>query len=37
VIIAQVRATATDLLIGLGMTREGAVDEVRSARERMGI
>lgn len=37
VIIAQVRATATDLLIGLGMTREEAVGEVRSARERMGI
>ncbi len=35
VIISQVRATATDLLIGLGMSREEAVEEVRSARERM--
>lgn len=35
VIISQVRATATDLLIGLGMSREEAVDAVRSARERM--
>jgi len=37
VIISQVRATATDLLIGLGMTREEAVDEVRSARSRLDI
>lgn len=35
VIISQVRATATDLLIGLGMTREEAVDEVRSARSKL--
>lgn len=35
VIIAQVRATATDLLIGLGMTRDEAVEEVRSARSRL--
>jgi hypothetical protein len=35
VIIAQVRATATDLLIGLGMTRDEAVEAVRSARDRL--
>lgn len=35
VIISQVRATATDLLIGLGMTREEAVEEVRSARSKL--
>jgi uncharacterized membrane protein YgaE (UPF0421/DUF939 family) len=37
VIISQVRATATDLLIGLGMSREEAVDEVRSARSRLDV
>jgi len=35
VIISQVRATASDLLIGLGMSREEAVEAVRNARERM--
>ena len=35
VIISQVRAMATDLLIGLGMTREEAVEEVRSARSKL--
>ena len=35
VIIAQVRATATDLLIGLGMSRDEAVTEVRTARSRL--
>ncbi len=35
VIISQVRATATDLLIGLGMSREEAVEEVRSARSKL--
>lgn len=37
VIISQVRATATDLLIGLGMSREEAIEEVRSARSRLEI
>lgn len=35
VIIGQVRATATDLLIGLGMTQEEALKEVRAARSRL--
>jgi MoxR-like ATPase len=35
VIISQVRATATDLLIGLGMSQDEAIAEVRSARSRL--
>jgi uncharacterized membrane protein YgaE (UPF0421/DUF939 family) len=35
VIISQVRATATDLLIGLGMSQEEAVAAVRSARSKL--
>lgn len=37
VIVGQVRSTATDLLLGLGMTNQEAVDQVRSAREKLGI
>jgi uncharacterized membrane protein YgaE (UPF0421/DUF939 family) len=37
VIIAQVRATATDLLIGLGMSQDEAIEEVRSARSRLEV
>ena len=35
VISSQVRATATDLLIGLGMSQDEAIAEVRSARSRL--
>ncbi|MGB0119380.1 MAG: FUSC family protein [Solirubrobacterales bacterium] len=37
VIVGQVRSTATDLLISLGMSREEALDEVRSARARLDL
>ncbi|MDQ5895132.1 MAG: hypothetical protein QG596_1393 [Actinomycetota bacterium] len=37
VIVGQVRSAATDLLLGLGMSNEEAVEQVRSARERLGI
>ncbi len=37
VIVGQVRSAATDLLLSLGMTNEEAVEQVRSARERLGI
>ena len=37
VIVGQVRSTATDLLLSLGMTNEEALEEVRSARARMDI
>jgi len=37
VIVGQVRSTATDLLISLGMSSEQALDEVRSARIRLEI
>lgn len=37
VIVGQVRSAATDLLLGLGMSHEKALDEVRSAREGLGI
>jgi len=37
VIVGQVRSGATDLLLGLGMTNEEALKQVRSARERLGI
>lgn len=37
VIVGQVRSTANDLLLGLGVTSEEAADEVRSAREKLGI
>ncbi len=37
VIVGHVRSTASDLLIGLGTTPEEAVDEIRTARERLGI
>ena len=37
VIVGQVRSTATDLLISLGMTNEEALKQVRSAREKLDI
>jgi len=37
VIVGQVRSTATDLLISLGMTYEQALEEVRSARLKLDI
>lgn len=37
VIVGQVRSGATDLLLGLGMSNEDALAQVRSARERLGI
>lgn len=37
VIVGQVRSTATDLLLGLGVTGEQAAEEVRSARENLDI
>lgn len=37
VIVGHVRSTANDLLLGLGLTAEEAVDEVRSARENLEI
>lgn len=37
VIVGQVRSTATDLLLGLGVTSEQAAEEVRSAREKLDI
>lgn len=36
-IVSQVRASATDLLLGLGVSQEDAIEEVRSAREQMDI
>ena len=36
-IVGQVRATATDLLLGLGLSSEEAITRVRSAREELGI
>ncbi|MCB0827617.1 MAG: FUSC family protein [Solirubrobacterales bacterium] len=35
VIVSQVRSTSTDLLLSLGVDRDDAVDEVRSARQRL--
>ncbi|MBN8867890.1 MAG: FUSC family protein [Solirubrobacterales bacterium] len=37
VIVGQIRSTATDLLLGSGMSHEEAAEQVRSARERLGI
>ena len=37
VIVGQVRSTATDLLLSLGMTNDEALEEVRSARQRLDI
>lgn len=37
VIVGQVRSTATDLLISLGMSNEQALEEVRSARARLDL
>lgn len=37
VIVGQVRSTATDLLISLGMTREEALEEVRNSRQKLDI
>jgi len=37
VIVGQIRSAATDLLLGLGMTNDQALDQVRSAREKLGI
>jgi len=37
VIVGQVRATATDLLLGLGLSSEEAITRVRSARKELGI
>lgn len=37
VIVGQVRSAATDLLLSIGMTNDEAVEQVRSARERLGI
>ncbi len=37
VIVGQIRSAATDLLLGLGMTHDQAIDQVRSAREKLGI
>lgn len=37
VIVGQVRSAATDLLLGLGMSNKEAVEQVRSAREKLGI
>lgn len=37
VIVGQVRATATDLLLGLGLSSDEAIARVRSAREDLGI
>lgn len=37
VIVGQVRSTATDLLLSLGMSNEEALEEVRGARERLEI
>ncbi len=37
VIVGQVRSAATDLLLGLGMTHDEALAQVRSAREKLGI
>ena len=37
VIVGQVRSTATDLLLSLGMTNEEALEEVRNARQRLEI
>jgi uncharacterized membrane protein YgaE (UPF0421/DUF939 family) len=36
-IVGQVRATATDLLLGLGLSPDEAIARVRSAREDLGI
>lgn len=36
-IVGQVRATATDLLLGLGLSPDEAIARVRSAREELGI
>lgn len=36
-IVGQVRSTATDLLLGLGLEPEEALDEVRSARRKLDI
>lgn len=36
-IVSQVRTTATDLLLSLDVSREDAIDEVRSARQRLDI
>ena len=37
VIVGQVRSTATDLLLSLGLTNEEALEEVRGARERLDL
>lgn len=37
VIVGQVRATATDLLLALGLSREEAIDGVRSARVELDV
>ncbi|MGK2933077.1 MAG: hypothetical protein ACSLFD_09980, partial [Solirubrobacterales bacterium] len=37
VIVGQVRSTATDLLLSLGMTNDEALEEVRSARQRLDL
>ena len=37
VIVGQVRSTASDLLLSLGMTNDEALEEVRSARQRLDI
>ena len=36
-IVGQVLSTATDLLLGLGLSREDALEEVRSARAKMDL
>ena len=37
VIVGQVRSTATDLLLSLGMDNEEALEEVRNARDRLNV
>jgi uncharacterized membrane protein YgaE (UPF0421/DUF939 family) len=37
VIVGQVRSAATDLLLGLGVSHDDALEQVRTAREKLGI
>lgn len=37
VIVGQIRSAATDLLLSLGMTNEEALEQVRTAREKLGV
>lgn len=37
VIVGQVRSASTDLLLGLGISSEDAIKQVRSAREKLGV